>query len=196
MESSRSWPATLFVLAYLAACDTSPETTEVIMESYPDGSPKIVHLYGDQSDSTFIKKELYQPGKLKSEIPYNEGLIDGDVFVLYEDSTLAAQYHYNAGIRNGTFITWHQNGNLKSKWTFRNDTIAAGGNYFENGQLIGELTHDERGMLTYGKYFHPNGNVRSEGAWKNGNKSGIWEYFNEDGTLKQRINYDEPAQTN
>ena len=55
-------------------------------------------------------------------------------------------------------------------------------------------TYDKKRLLNNqadgsAKSFFSNGKLKSEGIYKNGNKSGIWRYYNEQGILEKEIKY-------
>jgi antitoxin component YwqK of YwqJK toxin-antitoxin module len=102
----------LFLVAFLCNSCTTKIVEETI-ESYPDGTPKIVRYYKDNgSNRTLFKETLYYSNHQK----YMEG-------------------EYKNGKRNGKWTSWFQNGNEMSIHNFVNDVDD--GNmtvFYENGK--------------------------------------------------------------
>jgi hypothetical protein len=56
--------------------------------------------------------------------------------------------------------------------------------YYPNGQSMGLVNYRKPGTIDGPvKYFHPNGRIRTIGAYKNGRESGIWHTYDSTGKL-------------
>lgn len=70
------------------------------------------------------------------------------------------------GKRNGLWKAYYKNGSLWSEGEFKNG--------------LGE---------GYSHVYHTNGKVSTMGFYTNDNPSGVWQYFNEQGTMTHEIDY-------
>lgn len=56
--------------------------------------------------------------------------------------------------------------------------------YYPNGQSMGTVYYSKPGIIDGPvKYFHPNGRIRTIGAYKNGQESGLWCSYDSTGKL-------------
>ncbi len=69
---------------------------------------------------------------------------------------------------HGPVWRWHRNGQLASK------------EWFVYGDTEGESTA-----------WYPNGKTSAAGVWKGGRKAGRWSYWNDDGSLRADVRYEE-----
>jgi len=132
----------VFITWFFVACTT--KIVEEVIESYPDGSPKVVRFYKDDGSSRVLFKEtLYYSNHQK----YMEG-------------------EYKNGKRNGKWTSWFENGKKWSEGNYK-EGIDNGKHtvYFDNGK----------------KYF--------EGNYKDGKKTGTWSFWNKDGKLINKEDY-------
>ena len=53
------------------------------------------------------------------------------------------------------------------------------------GQLKLELNYKDGVRDGFIRSYYENGNLTSKGYFKNGKEDGLWEYFNEDGSIKK-----------
>lgn len=132
----------------------------------------------------------FPTGDLLREEEYLNGLEDG-LSIEYSDSgTVIAQGEYIDGFKEGawffmvndhreegSFFEGQRNGNWKHFY-LSNDQLAFEGSY-ENGQENGYHVH-----------YYANGNVKRRGEYVAGIKEGIWEYFDEAGNLRVKIEYE------
>lgn len=122
--------------------------------------------------------------------------------------------HYPAGIagvdfntvnsrnkKDGTWIRVWPNGNLYYAGQF-DDGAPTGGFlfFYEDGQVMSEVSHIENGRKSFTKTFRPDGSVQAEGMYMtsreldaNGEpvrvKQGEWKYFDSKGQLRLKEHY-------
>jgi antitoxin component YwqK of YwqJK toxin-antitoxin module len=134
----------LFIFTILATMlfGCTAKVVEETVESYADGSAKVVRFYKDDGrNKTLIKECLYYPNHQK----YMEG-------------------EYKNGKREGKWISWNQNGNKWSEGTFKNglddgERIV----YHENGQKFFEGNYTAGVKTGVWKFYDDKGNfVREE----------------------------------
>lgn len=90
----------------------------------------------------------------------------GDWITYYANGQVSHQGHYKDGQPNGQGLGFHPNGSK----AIVHHTV--------NGVAEGEETG-----------FHPSGNISYKGSYKAGAQSGIWIWYNEDGSIQQKRDY-------
>jgi antitoxin component YwqK of YwqJK toxin-antitoxin module len=90
----------------------APAIEEAIVETYADGTPKVVKYYtGEGREKTMVKEAFFYPdGKLRMEGEYKEGLKDGRWASFYNNGNNWSEGFYKLGINHGKTTTWHENG--------------------------------------------------------------------------------------
>ncbi|MCU0457944.1 MAG: hypothetical protein MUE37_02495 [Bacteroidales bacterium] len=107
-----------------------------------------------------------QPHYLICEEYYHNDTRHGLSLKYYPDSTLAEKVAWDMGNRSGEWLQYYQDGTV----CLRAEFLA--------GMLEGPFS-----------YYHPNGRLQYEGRYSQDHRTGDWMIFNEDGSLKQIINY-------
>ena len=95
----------------------------------------------------------------------NEGLLDGNRFVYYENGQMAEKQFYVHGKLEGSSV-WYSDKNVVLK-EFQ----------YANGELHG-----------VSKFYNPKGELILEGAYKRGKKDGVWKTY-ENGKLIEEKDY-------
>lgn len=119
-------------------------TTNIVedtVESYPDGTPKIVRYYKDDGTNRMLFKETlyysnhqkymegeykdgkrngkwtswFQNGKEMSIHHFIDGIDDGDLTVFYENGEKRYEGKYTSGKKVGVWRFWDENGKLQNK---------------------------------------------------------------------------------
>ncbi|WP_418603396.1 toxin-antitoxin system YwqK family antitoxin [Hwangdonia sp.] len=118
---------------------------------------------GQMDGKTYIGEWKYYQNRndnlLTLEHYNNEGILDGERFVYYENGQVAEKQFYKNGKLDGVSV-WYSENNIVLKEFF-----------YVNGELHGPS-----------KYYNPKGELITEGLYKNGKKHGIWKYY-ENGEL-------------
>lgn len=97
----------------------------------------------------------------------NVAVPDGNYEEHYKNGILKIKGFYLKGQRHGQWASFYENGNLWSEQQYTNGK--------KDGQNVS---------------YYPNGKKRYEGNYRNDTASGIWKYWNEDGTLAHEVNND------
>ena len=93
----------------------------------------------------------------------NEGVLDGDRFVYYENGQVAEKKHYVNGKLEGPSF-WYSDKSIVLKEF-----------HYVNDQLHG-----------LSKIYNPKGELIIEGAYKQGKKHGVWKYYEEGKLIKEK----------
>jgi antitoxin component YwqK of YwqJK toxin-antitoxin module len=147
----------LFILFLFTNCGDS--ITEVIIESYSEGKPKIIHFISKEGEDILIHKKIslkengdtlsiYLGDSLKIEMTY------------YESDTLKTVSKYLYNKKSGEWKYYHDNGAIDCQLNFTKGVI--------------DSTYQE---------FYSNGKKAIKGSYINGIKDGQWKYFDSDGEL-------------
>ena len=124
-------PSLLLTLLLLAAGCANP-VEEKVTSTWPDGSPKEVHLTEEGLEGHEIQ-QFHANGKLHVRGRLVSGQRDGTWNTYRENGQPWSQVDYAAGVKQGLFRTWHANGmphvegqheagQRTGKWDFFDDT--------------------------------------------------------------------------
>ena len=95
-----------------------------------------------------VKKEYYPNGKLKAELNYKKGELEGIAKYYYQSGNLKERANYRKGKRERVSTTFHENGKVKEEITYVNGKREGITKlYNENGELISESTYKDDTLL-------------------------------------------------
>lgn len=105
----------------------------------------------------------------------------GQIVKKYENGQVHSIENFKNGKLNGEFKEFFENGNLSQIGSFKNGDMKNIKVFYENGNLKFEQNLKER----KGKYrgYYPNGQLEEEGEVFQGEETGLWKYYDEDGNL-------------
>jgi antitoxin component YwqK of YwqJK toxin-antitoxin module len=178
---------------------------------YPSGQLKETDNYADgMLDGTTIS--YFPGGKVEAEINYSKDKKNGIFRNYYVNGQVKSEGWYDNDELNGDIIEYDEKGNIKTVTTYLNDIIyGIRENYFPNGKkdnedittsgwIIGLHQFDTAGKKIYtvkmvkgsGDYksIFPNGKIRFEGKYVNGQVNGVFTNYYYDGTPLSIKNYD------
>lgn len=172
-----------------------------------------LNRYNDKNEKTGIWKEFYSGTKVKKELNYKDGLLNGYYKEYNEQGTLILTLFYQdgklieeAGEEEREIVVkekFDDNGNLLERGPYAND-IAVGihKTYNKEGEIIKSRIYDDNGALLSegiidkeGKRegdwqdFYPGGKIRAKGKYINNLRDGKWEFYFEGGGIEQVGNY-------
>lgn len=140
-------------------------TDENIVESWPNGNPKIISKQISKSNT--LATEYYESGQIKSEGELQETIKTGPWKEWFKNGKLKSQKIYNHGSLFESFEEYHSNGKTNSK-----------GSFDQSGKLDGEFVS-----------YHENGSKKSQGKYSNGAQIEDWNYWNDSGSKIKNITY-------
>jgi len=93
----------------------------------------------------------------------------------------------NVGLRKD----YYPNGQIRMLGELNNDGRKEGTwtSYFENGKKNSESVFKDGINNGYSMVWYPSGNVRYFGDYLNGNRSGGWTFYDEEGTVTKTESY-------
>ena len=118
---------------------------EVIEESYPDGSKKIVRLYkGEGKDKVLLKEIAYYPNKkMHYEGEYNNNKRDGKWIYWYDNGNKWSEGYLKKEINDGKRTVWFENGKKRYEGNYKDGKeIGKWQFYNESGALTKEIDFD------------------------------------------------------
>ena len=83
-----------------------------------------------------VVRSYWDNGNLKSELRYNEGLLDGDCCWYYHNGKPEMKAYYNDNVMEGEVLRWYENGNIQSRYYIKNDQYDS---IFESYNVFGNL---------------------------------------------------------
>ena len=111
----------------------------------------------------------------------------GQVIKKYKDGQVESIENFKNGKLNGEFKEFFENGSLFQVGTFKNGEMKNIRVFYENGNLKFEQNlKDRKGRY---KGYYPNGQLEEEGEVFQGEKIGVWRYYNEEGKLSSEVIY-------
>lgn len=113
-----------------------------------------------------VVKTFYDNGKIHTITSFNkDNKIEGLVQIFFDSGELQANLIYKNGIEIDSSVYFHKNGKIQIvSYPLKND-------------------------YKLNKYFYKNGKLSREGKLKNFNKIGWWKFYNNDGSLKEEIEF-------
>ena len=95
---------------------------------------------------------------------YNDdGILDGERFVYYENGQVAEKQLYKDGKLDGISIWYTENNSVLKRFTYVNGTLHG-----------------------VSKFFNAKGELIAEGKYKNGKKDGVWKYYENGKLIKEK----------
>ena len=134
----------LVLLLSLVYFGCGPTLEEIIIESYEDGSPKVVRFYkGEGKEKTMVKETIfYQDGTARMEGEYLHGVKHGRWISYYGDGTKWSEGYYEDGINNGPTNTWHENGQQYYQGFYKNGERSGTWKFWaEDGEFVKEIDY-------------------------------------------------------
>ena len=111
----------------------------------------------------------------------------GQIIKKYKDGHVESIENFKNGKLNGEFKEFFEDGSLSQIGTFKNGDMENIKVFYENGNLKFEQNlKDRKGRY---KGYYPNGQLEEEGEVFQGEKIGVWRYYNEEGKLSSEVTY-------
>ncbi|MCX6245586.1 MAG: hypothetical protein NTU98_12900 [Bacteroidetes bacterium] len=133
----------LFLLLILSFISCSHET-KIMVETYPDGSPKRECVYkGKDETREMIKETTWYPGrKLQMVGEYKANKRDGHWIYYYQNGNIWSEGYFREGKSDGKRITHYENGNVFYEGTYDKDRrVGVWKFYDESGKLVKTLDY-------------------------------------------------------
>ncbi len=143
-----------------------------------------------------VKKDYWDNGNLKSELRYEDGMLNGCSVWYMPNGKPQLEVTYRNDTMNGLLRRWHENGNLMEESWYKDgvqDSVYR--EYSLKGILICEGYYVD-GMLNGAFHrWYENGQVFQEGQFTDDMMDGSWMLFYSDGNLAAKADFDKGTGT-
>ena len=184
-----------------------------LIQYYMSGHIHLEIAYkGGKQTGTYKRYYNYPENVVSEEGSYNQGLIDGPYMEYHKNGKVSVSGEFKNGEKHSNWKTYNDEGVLLSEETFNNGKYAGTTKNYSNKGVLEEECIYKNDMLqeykAYGpdgkiiyqnqkdgksnydvKLYYANGNLKREGAVKNGKLDGKWKNYHEDGFLVSQENY-------
>lgn len=158
-------------------------------------------------------KDLYPGGNIRARGSYEENRRNGEWTFYFENGGIEQKGKYERGRYHGLWLWYYPNGNLWREESYfngredglfteyaSNGAILTKGDYIQgerDGEWIYQVgDHEERGRFVIGlregewKYYYPDGSLKYEGEYFQGNPHKRHKFYYPDGVLKEEQYYE------
>ncbi|MFZ4401657.1 MAG: toxin-antitoxin system YwqK family antitoxin [Bacteroidales bacterium] len=223
----------LLAIITLSAC--SGEIKE-ITEKYPDGKPKVITFFKKKDDLKVKVREIgyyqsqkemykgsfengirsgkwtywYETGKIFAETeaavsistqqweilkpdqsPYMDKIYKISVTEIYSNGSPYHVIYTKPGEKMTTEIFFYPSYKIQMLGTSINNQREGKWSYwYENGNLWSEGYYKNAENDSIRSVWYENGNKRYEGLYRNGKEAGKWKFYEEKGQLAKEVDYD------
>jgi antitoxin component YwqK of YwqJK toxin-antitoxin module len=135
----------LFPLVFLFSC--GPKLEEVIEDTHPDGSPRLIVYYEDVDGFKEKVKvaTFYKDGMKRYEGEFVNDKRDGYWIYWYENGNKWSEGYFKEDLRDGFGTTWHKNGQKHYEGSYK-DGIRDGVWTFwtPEGEVVKKIDYEEQ----------------------------------------------------
>lgn len=109
----------------------------------------------------------------------------GKCTVLYFGSNqVKSEYTFENGILSGPATTWHLNGKLKMKGSYKDGQLSGSWVFYdEQGRKIMEAGYKANELDGAYTSLYNNGKIKEQGQFSEKEQKGTWAFYNEEGTI-------------
>jgi len=132
-----------FLIVFIVAC--SSPLIEVVEETYPDGNPKVIKFYSEETGTRELVKEIvyYENKQKQSEGEFKNNKMSGKWTYWYDNGNKWAEGYYINQIEHGLKTIWHRNGQKYYEGKFENGKRIGVWNFWdETGKLVKSVDYD------------------------------------------------------
>ena len=146
----------------------------------------------DENEGSY--KSYYPSGQLQREGQFVKGKRSGLWKTYYADGTLDYTEEYDEdGKQTGLYRDYDLDGTIVNELEYKKGDVVAYRYFDLEGNLISEQKA-RKGKLDF-KAYHYNRLISAEGVIMDGEKDGVWKYYNEYGVKRSIESYDKGNQT-
>ena len=131
-----------------------------------------------------VTREYWDNGKLKSELRYANGRLNGECLWYDRSGTPQVKANYRDDTLEGPYQRWHLNGQLSEEGWYKHglrDSICR--SYSERGVLTSEDHYTEGKLDGESRKWYDNGQIFQEGQYVDGLMVGSWFFFYPSGAM-------------
>ena len=137
-----------------------------------------------------VKRAYWENGKLKSELRYEQGKLNGECVWYDQNGKKQTQAFYHNDTLEGLYQRWHNNGQLaEERWYKEGLQDSVCRVFSEKGDMVSE-DHYRCGQLNgESRKWYDNGQIFQEGQYVDGLMDGLWLVFYPSGALASKAEY-------
>lgn len=121
----------------------------------------------------------------KTGAPFN-----GELRLYYPDGKLRAQIEYADGWLDGKYLTYYNSGELKRNNVFRSGRQnGVQTTYFDNGNASGKTEYCDGVRCGFSRRFYRSGQIKTETFYKSGNRDGKYSHYYPNGSIAVRASF-------
>ena len=173
---------------YAASKDTGQPFTGTYVEFNKVGTAQAVKNYqnGTLNGPMFL---YYDNGNLSKVSNYINGLKEGEDIDFYGNGNSKTIRNYQNGMLNGDGYDFDEFGRLTSSVRYVNNAKTGKELKFSNGSLTNENTYLNGQLNGNSKFYYSNGLIRVDGNYNRNLRDGTWTWNYENGSKKLIENY-------
>jgi antitoxin component YwqK of YwqJK toxin-antitoxin module len=178
---------------------------------YASGKVKTEGTYRDDKRNGYFKEYdekgmLTDVAKYVNDVKQEEApeLVKLDVRTdYYPDGKVKTRASYKGTVPEGIRREYAESGEVVAAYTFKNGVMIAEGivddegmrdgpwkEFYENGQLRSEGVYRNGNRIGKWRFYHANSSLEQEGSYNNqGNTDGLWKWYYDDGLLLREENF-------
>ena len=138
---------------------------------------------GGKKEGLFV--QWHKNGRKKKEGSYGNEKLHGIEIHYYQDGNKSHIYTYKEGKKEGLFISWYKNGQKREEVTYAESLMR------DENNVTKILPPSPLGLARFGPFrsWYENGILKTEGAYKRGNRDGTFSSWHSNGQKKEEGNY-------
>ena len=136
----------LLLLFFVWIVSCKPEPVRVVEETWPNGSPKTVKFFSNNSKKELLKEVLfYDDSTKRQEGSYKNGERTGLWTYWYPNGNKWSQGVYENGIENGLKTTWYENGQKYYEGNLKDGNRVGVWKFWDkDGKLLKQIDYSKR----------------------------------------------------
>lgn len=142
-------------------------------------------------DHVEVKKTYWENGNLKSELQYEDSLLNGVCRWYMANGKPQMEVTYRANKMDGLLTRWYDNGNVMEEAWYKDGVQDSIYRYYSiNGILVTEANYVNGKLNGDYKRWYENGQVFQDGQYVDDMMDGSWMIFYSDGNLAANATFD------
>ena len=180
----------IFIIFLLSSFSIFAEREVDYQQLKYDEKTGLIYFNGEKEAFTGIAKDYYKDKRLKSEIPYQNGKLEGTGKEYYPSGKLKSEAIFVDGLLQGKAVGYYENGNLEYEENYKDGKLdGLTKDYFKSGKIKAEVNYKNDELDGPAKEYYENGQIFIQESYKDGELDGESLNFYENGDLKIREVY-------
>jgi len=136
----------LLLISFFLLVSCGPRLEEVVEDTHPDGSPRIVVFY--KMEDGFKEKvkvsAFYESGSQRYIGEFKDDKRDGYWIYWYENGNKWSEGYFKNDLRDGYGTTWHENGKKHFEGSYLEGVRVGTWKFYDDqGELAKEVNYDD-----------------------------------------------------